>query len=573
MATSLKDIRFPDHWIQMTLGDLLAGRGKSLNPTAYPDTIFELYSVPSFDKKRPEIVSGSEIGSNKQYVEKDMVLLCKINPRINRVWVVGDFSDYEKIASTEWIVFSRLSGVIPKYLAYYMSQNTFAAFLASNASGVGGSLMRVKPSTIDSYPFPLAPLDEQQRIVREIEAYFSQLDTWLEVMEKLRAQLPRLRASILKAAVEGRLVEQVPDDEPAKFLVEGMLSAHQQKWEREQISRMSKPPKDDSWKGNYQPPKLPDVDQLPLLPNGWEWVTIDVCTDYSIYGPRFSSDDYAEHGVPVIRTTDIDGNGKIDLSQVPRIPLDVEQIEKYQLSTGDLLVTRTGSIGTVAIFPGASEPCIPGAYLIQFRLWNDFLDSRYVLNYLISPHGQGQLLAGATSVTLSNINAPAIKAIVIPLPPFEEQNRIVDEIALKLSILNRLDETIEVNIKRAERMRQSILNQAFQGRLVEQYPDDEPASELLERIQSERQRRTEEEKQKPRQQKERQVITQTERKSLHETLKEAGKPLSARYLFQQAGFTHETIDEFYDQLREMIRDIPLIQVWREDDETFLEVTE
>ncbi|MCI0714270.1 MAG: restriction endonuclease, partial [Chloroflexi bacterium] len=155
MAEISQDTQFPEHWIVMTLGELLTGRGQSLNPSAFPDTMFELYSVPSFDENHPEIISGSEIGSNKQYVEEGMVLLCKINPRINRVWVVGNFSEHEKIASTEWITFPQISGVVPKYLAYYMSQDSFAGFLSLNASGVGGSLMRVKPSTVTSYPFPL----------------------------------------------------------------------------------------------------------------------------------------------------------------------------------------------------------------------------------------------------------------------------------------------------------------------------------------------------------------------------------------------------------------------------------
>ena len=151
------------------LGELLAQKSKGIVPANTPDSVFELYSVPSFEARMPEIVKGSEIGSNKQIVVPGTVLLCKINPRINRAWVVGSFSQNEKIASTEWITFPPHNEVEPKYLSNFLSQEFIRQFLAANASGVGGSLTRVKASTVEDIEVTLPPVEKQRRIVAEIE--------------------------------------------------------------------------------------------------------------------------------------------------------------------------------------------------------------------------------------------------------------------------------------------------------------------------------------------------------------------------------------------------------------------
>jgi len=195
----------PGNWVWSKLGDILFDSSTLIAPNKNPNEMFELYSVPIYEIGRPEIISGKQIGSNKQIVEKDTVLLCKINPRINRVWVVGDFSPYKKIASTEWIPFFKREEVDPKYLCYYMRTNSFRDYLASNVSGVGGSLMRIKAFTFADYPFPLSPLSEQKRIVSKIDNIFSLLDASVQALKRGIELIKSYRQSVLKAAVEGKL--------------------------------------------------------------------------------------------------------------------------------------------------------------------------------------------------------------------------------------------------------------------------------------------------------------------------------------------------------------------------------
>jgi type I restriction enzyme, S subunit len=195
-------------WTQTTLSEFCGQRGKSIEPSKTPESMFELYSVPSFPTGQPEIVAGKEVGSNKQLVVSDSVLLCKINPRINRAWVVGASSRHTKIASTEWIVFPPDERIEPKFLSYFLQQNVVRDFLASNVSGVGGSLMRVKPSTLRDFPFAYPERDEQRRIVAEIEKQFSRLDDAVASLKRTKANLKRYKAAVLKAAVEGKLTEE-----------------------------------------------------------------------------------------------------------------------------------------------------------------------------------------------------------------------------------------------------------------------------------------------------------------------------------------------------------------------------
>ena len=142
----------PAGWVATTLDQLTQVRGKTIDPSKFPDEEFELYSVPSFDAGTPECVKGNAIGSSKQVVDQRSVLLCKINPRINRSWVVRNRGEIRQIASTEWIVFPPVDEIDPDFLSYFLRRNAVRDFLSQNVSGVGGSLMRVKASTLKNYP-------------------------------------------------------------------------------------------------------------------------------------------------------------------------------------------------------------------------------------------------------------------------------------------------------------------------------------------------------------------------------------------------------------------------------------
>ncbi|MCI8910988.1 MAG: restriction endonuclease subunit S, partial [Oscillibacter sp.] len=142
--------------------------GSSVNPLNTPETLYELYSVPSFDSQYPEIIKGADIGSAKITVEEGDVLICKINPRINRVWVVQHHTEYPLLASSEWIVI-RNQEIDSNYLKWYFSSPFFRKMIVSQVAGIGGSLTRAQPKQVAKYPVPIPDFATQKAISSVLE--------------------------------------------------------------------------------------------------------------------------------------------------------------------------------------------------------------------------------------------------------------------------------------------------------------------------------------------------------------------------------------------------------------------
>lgn len=173
------------------LEDLMAIRLGTVNPEKYPEEVFELYSIPAYDSRQPEVATGSQIGSAKQVVQPRDVLLSKIVPHIRRSWIVGDKVEYRLIASGEWIVF-RSNRVVPEYLRHVLLGDAFHAKFMQTVSGVGGSLLRARPSQVAKITIPLPPLPEQRRIA----AILDKADALRVKRREALAQLESLAQSI-----------------------------------------------------------------------------------------------------------------------------------------------------------------------------------------------------------------------------------------------------------------------------------------------------------------------------------------------------------------------------------------
>lgn len=147
----------------ISLGEIMAKKSGSVDPSKFPDEVFDLYSIPAFDSRQPEVVTGKLIGSTKQIVQPGDVLLSKIVPHIRRSWVVGETKGQRIIASGEWIVF-RSEKMHPGYLRHVLVSDPFHSKFMSTVLGVGGSLLRARPEFVAKIKIPLPPLLEQQRI-------------------------------------------------------------------------------------------------------------------------------------------------------------------------------------------------------------------------------------------------------------------------------------------------------------------------------------------------------------------------------------------------------------------------
>ena len=173
---------------------------KSVNPAQMPDVVFEMYSVPTFETGHPEYLYGREIASSKIVVKKNDILLCKINPRINRVWIVLDESDNPNIASSEWNEI-RTDDYNPEFLAWYFRTPQFQQRMMSEVTGIGGSLTRAQPKRVAEYPVPVLDRQKQDRIAT--------------VLNKI-ANIISLRKQELKAydeLIKSRFIEMFGDPE------------------------------------------------------------------------------------------------------------------------------------------------------------------------------------------------------------------------------------------------------------------------------------------------------------------------------------------------------------------------
>jgi type I restriction enzyme S subunit len=164
----------PCGWSNASFSQVNMFISETVDPSNFPDEIFELYSVPNFEVGFPEITISKEIGSSKQSLRENDVLVCKINPRINRVWITGHITSYRLLGSSEWIVF-RNHLLFAPYLRYYFSSPPFRELMLSNVSGVGGSLMRAQPESVKKSPILIPPYQEQIRIVERINKLFALL--------------------------------------------------------------------------------------------------------------------------------------------------------------------------------------------------------------------------------------------------------------------------------------------------------------------------------------------------------------------------------------------------------------
>ena len=378
----------------------------------------------------------------------------------------------------------RTQGNIPsKYVLYAMR----ATEEELRAGSTGTTFESIRGDNLRSHLLPLPPLAEQHRIVVEIETQFTRLDASVAALQRAQANLKRYRASVLKAACEGRLVptevelarSEGRDYEPAAVLLERILAERRARWESQETRR-----------GKYKEPSAPDASAQPELPEGWVWATIEQLLARSEYGTSVKCS-YDAAGLPVLRIPNIVA-GEIDLTDIKYATQPVPIESETSLTKGDVLMCRTNGsvrlVGKTAVVTSDLEPYHGFAsYLLRFRFMETKFIPKWFHIYTTSQLGRAFIEKNAaSSAGQNNVSLSLIHTMPMPLPPIAEQRRIVAEVERRLSVVQQAEATVEASLARAERLRQSILKQAFSGKLVPQDPDDEPASALLERIKAER---------------------------------------------------------------------------------------
>jgi len=373
----------------------------------------------------------------------------------------------------------------------------------------GALIGRIAQTTIQHLPLerfravsvPIPPRPEQRRIVAALEEQLSRIDAGVAALERAKANLERYRASVLKAACEGRLVPTEAElsraegrsYEPASELLARILKGRRARWEADQLARMKargKPPKDDSWKKKYPEPAAPDTSALPELPEGWCWASLLAITELKgglTKGQKRRPGEIVRR-VPYLRVANVQ-RGFLDLTEMKEIEATEQEIAELRLEPGDVLFNEGGDrdkLGRGWIWAGELPLCVHQNHVFRARVIANAVDPRFLSHYGNS-FGQAYFLEqGKQTTNLASINLTKLGALPVPIPPRCEQGRIVAEIERALSTATATGSSIHHGLLRSSRLRQSLLAHAFSGKLVPQDPNDEPASVLLERIRKER---------------------------------------------------------------------------------------
>lgn len=343
------------------LAELMAKRQGSVNPSQFQSETFELFSIPAFDKRKPEIVSGAEIGSAKVPVEPGDVLLSRIVPHIRRAWVVPKANSHRQIASGEWIVF-RGKEFVPGYLRHLLTSDVFHVQFMNTVAGVGGSLMRARPAFVGKIEIPLPPLSEQRRIADILDK--------ADAIRRKRREAARLSTRLTQSTFLQLFGD--PVNNPLG-------------WKRVPLSKAA------------------------------DRVTVGIVVKPASY--------YVPSGVPALRSLNVRENRIAHEKFVYFSKSDNEtRLAKTRLWKGDVVMVRSGQPGTAAVVPQELNG-VNAIDLLIVTPSEGKLAPQYLAYFMNSPAGRRLALGQQRGQIQKHLNVGSLNALALPLPPYPLQER------------------------------------------------------------------------------------------------------------------------------------------------------
>ncbi|MDP2025707.1 restriction endonuclease subunit S [Sulfuriferula sp.] len=545
----------------VSLGDVAAEPVEQNGPTS--DFIY--VDISSVDRETKRIVHAKTIIASeapsraKQVLRTGDVVISMTRPNLNAVALIPDHLD-GAIGSTGFHVL-RSRWIKPQFLFGLVQTD---GFIDAMCDVVQGALYpAVRPRDIAAFKFNLQSINQQTRIVEKLEELLSDLDAGVAELKAAQKKLGQYRQSLLKAVVEGALTaewraarkvgagESAP--ETGAQLLARILLERRARWEAKQLAKFESqgkaPPKD--WQKKYPEPVQPDTADLPELPEGWVWASIDQLTAEQKYGSSSKTNEDST-GVPILRMGNIQ-DGDLDFSNLKYLPADHDEFPGLYLQDGDLLFNRTNSpelVGKTAVYRSQVSPCSFASYLISVRFSQSYIPE-LASTFINSAYGKHWIKSVVVQqVGQANVNGSKLAALAIPLPPLEEQKEIVSSLQAQTNEIVEQLKNVDTSLKQSAAQRKNILKAAFSGQLVPQDPIDEPASVLLERIRAERAEREKRPKiRKTKQQKEIAAMVS----KLMDVLVEAGDWLPAQEAFRRCGVADgaqtEQLEALYAELR------------------------
>jgi type I restriction enzyme S subunit len=511
--------RLPLKWVAVTIRDLLSvlPDGRILGQGWSPQCEKE----PSLSNSEWAVLRTTAVQPGKFLPEHNKRLPASLAPRPNLEVKVGDIlltcagprarcgvgclvrETRPRLMISGKLYRFRVNAelVLPEYVEAFLRTDFAQRAIDKMKTGISDSGLNLTHDRFLVLPMVLAPLPEQRRIVDEVDSYVTRLDAAINGLKRIKANLKRYRASVLKAAVEGRLVPTEAElakregrgYEPASDLLARILKERRRQWEAREVAKMkARGPLSsrDTWKARYLEPPAPDTSKLPALPEGWCWTTVEAVGDVLLgrqRAPQFLTGRFEK---PYLRVANIKDD-RIDLVDVESMDFDQEHFQKYRLASGDILVSEGQSphlVGQSAIYRGEGPAglCFQKT-LHRFRPIAGGPSAEFS-QLVFRAHVKSGVFQRLASITtnIAHLTLEKFEAAPFPLPPASEQDRIATEVGRILSDGDAVEAAVVANVERIARLRQSILSWAFEGKLADQDPHDEHVSALLEKTRVER---------------------------------------------------------------------------------------
>lgn len=419
----------PESWKWVRLRVVVYSRGQ-----VSPRSKFSYIDIGSIDNKNqrlnPEenIIDANQAPSRaRKIVDQGDILYSTVRPYLHNMCIIDRPFAYAPIASTGFATMVCHTGVLNKYILFYFLSPSFDAYAndAGNAKGV--AYPAINDDRLYRAPVALPPLAEQKRIVAKIEELLPLIDRYEKAwsrLEEFNRRFPAdMQKSLLQMAIQGKLVEQRAEEGTGEELYR-QIQAEKQRLIKEGKIKKEKP--------------LPEIaeDEVPFeIPESWKWVRL--CDLISILGDGI-------HGTPVFDENGIyyfiNGNnlakGTIEVKPNTKKVCTAEY-EKYKkpLDKNTILISINGTIGNYAFYN--SEPVILGKSACYFSVLGNVC-KEYICKLLNTKHFSDYAIKEATQTTIKNVSLKAMRMLPLPLPPYEEQKRIVTRLEQLLPLCERL---------------------------------------------------------------------------------------------------------------------------------------
>lgn len=572
----------PSGWILAKIEEITIPVN-TLNPSDTPHKELSYLDIGSINNEfglieQPKVLLGIDAPSRaRQVVIPDDTIYSTVRPYLQAIAMVPS-NLANPIASTGFCVLRACEGINKKYLFYFVRSDQFLQAIVPLQRGV--SYPAVRSKDVLSRDIPLPPTNEQNRIIDKLEELFSELDAGIKELKSAQIKLSQYRQSLLKSAVEGSLTQQWRAEnrgqvqETGEQLLARILKQRREQWQQQKLAEFAEkgktPPK--NWQDAYPEPVQPDTTDLPKLPEGWVWATIDQLASVGTgVTPLKSRNDYYDNGdIPWV-TSGAVNEESVDIANTFITQTAVVECRLKIYPAGTLLVAMYGEGKTRGMSAELKIPATINQALAALVLEGEASVLKEFLKiYLLDSYQK--MRSKASGGVQPNLNLLIVRSMCVPIPCIREQQEIHQLYKFQAEEIETQVKSIKFSLVASDAQRKNILKSAFSGQLVPQDPNDEPASVLLEKIKQEREALAK----MPKPRKPSKPIKKGElMNTLLEVLTAENDWIDAQDAFRKCGIADgsstDRIEEIYTELRKLEK-AGKIQIQRQGDFDQLKLT-